>query len=348
MKKLTGIFLASATVLLTACGPSNDTTETAKSAAPATAEVRKIVVGLDDNFPPMGFRDEKNQLVGFDIDLAREATKRLGMEVEFKSIDWSAKEAELNGKRVDVLWNGLTITEERKKNIAFTAPYMANHQIIVGAADSPVQTKADLAGRVVGAQDGSSAIDAINKDQAVAASLKELKLFGDTVTALMDLSAGRLAAVVLDEVVGRYLAGKRAGQYRVLEENFGTEDYGVGLRKEDTELLAKIDQTLDAMKKDGTAARIAHQWFGAHIIKSARPRACTSRPGRPDRRMDYVLSLLGPMAQGAKTTLTLFFVTLALALPLGLLLALARISHWRLLSQLVNAYIWLMRGTPLM
>ena len=67
----------------------------------------------------MGFRDEKNDIVGFDIDLAKEAGKRLGVEVTFKPIDWSAKEAELNGKRIDVLWNGLTITEERKANILF-------------------------------------------------------------------------------------------------------------------------------------------------------------------------------------------------------------------------------------
>lgn len=267
MKKLTGIFLASATVLLTACGPSNDTTETAKSAAPATAEVRKIVVGLDDNFPPMGFRDEKNQLVGFDIDLAREATKRLGMEVEFKSIDWSAKEAELNGKRVDVLWNGLTITEERKKNINFTLPYMANHQIIVVAAASPIQTKADLADRVVGAQEGSSAVDAIKKEADVFSSFKDLKTFGDNVTALMDLSAGRLDAVVLDEVVGRYLADKREGEYRVLEDHFGTEDYGVGVRLDDNELREQLDKVLDEMKKDGTAGKIATEWFGADIIK---------------------------------------------------------------------------------
>lgn len=268
MKKLTGIFLASATVLLAACGPSNDTPKAdASAAAPATAQTRKIVIGLDDNFPPMGFRDEKNQLVGFDIDLAREAAKRLGMEVEFKPIDWSAKEAELNGKRVDVLWNGLTITEERKKNINFTQPYMANHQIILVAANSPIQTKADLAGRVVGAQEGSSAVDAIKKEADVFSSFKELKTFGDNVTALMDLSAGRLEAVVMDEVVGRYLSEKRAGEFRVLQDNFGTEDYGVGVRLDDDELRKQIDKTLDDMKKDGTAARISQQWFGADVTK---------------------------------------------------------------------------------
>lgn len=264
MKKLTAALLVCTTSLLVACGQKDEPAPQAAAPAPVA---QKVIVGLDDNFPPMGFRDDKNQLVGFDIDMAREAAKRMGVEVEFKAIDWSAKEAELNGKRVDALWNGLTITEERKKNIAFTAPYMANHQIIVVAKDSPVQTKADLADRVVGAQDGSSAVDAIKKDDAVASSLKEIKLFGDNVTALMDLSTGRLDAVVVDEVVGRYLASKREGQYRVLEENFGTEDYGVGLRKEDTALLAKLDETLNAMKKDGSAAKIAQQWFGADVIK---------------------------------------------------------------------------------
>ncbi|TEA72268.1 amino acid ABC transporter substrate-binding protein [Allopusillimonas ginsengisoli] len=262
MKKLIAVCMFSATALLAACGQSDDAPQ-----ASAPAETRKIVVGLDDNFPPMGFRDESNQLVGFDIDMAREAAKRLGVDVEFKPIDWGGKEAELNGKRVDVLWNGLTITEERKKNIAFTAPYMVNHQIIVVSGKSSIQDKADLAGKIVGAQEGSSAVDAIKKEPDVAGSLKELKTFADNVSALMDLSTGRLDAVVVDEVVGRYLSSKREGEYRILDENFGTEDYGVGVRKDDTELLGKLDEALVAMKEDGTSGRIANQWFGADIIK---------------------------------------------------------------------------------
>ncbi|MDT4824554.1 L-cystine-binding protein FliY [compost metagenome] len=264
MKKFAALLLVSSVALFAACG-KNESAPTAASTGSAAAS--KIIVGLDDNFPPMGFRDTNNELVGFDIDMAKEASRRLGMTVEFKPIDWSAKEAELNGKRVDVLWNGLTITDERKKNISFTAPYMTNHQIVIVGTNSPVKAKADLAGRIVGAQDGSSAVDAIKKEGQIAASLKELKTFGDNVTALMDLSAGRLDAIVVDEVVGRYLISKRAGEYRVLEENFGTEEYGVGVRKDDAELLGKLDQTLASMKQDGTAARIATQWFGADITK---------------------------------------------------------------------------------
>lgn len=265
MKSLKALLIVSAVALFAACGKSEQAPAEAGSAPAAAAKT--VVVGLDDNFPPMGFRDANNEIVGFDIDMAKEAARRLGMTVEFKPIDWSAKEAELTGKRVDVLWNGLTITEERKKNISFTAPYMSNHQIIVVGSASPIKVKTDLAGRIVGAQDGSSAVDAIRKESAVASSIKEVKTFGDNVTALMDLSAGRLDAIVVDEVVGRYLVAKRAGEYRVLDENFGTEDYGVGLRKDDTELLAQLDKTLAEMKQDGTAARIAQQWFGANLIK---------------------------------------------------------------------------------
>ncbi|MEZ5608475.1 MAG: amino acid ABC transporter substrate-binding protein [Burkholderiaceae bacterium] len=260
--------LAASTALLAACGKT-EAPAASTAAAPATAPAlpAKIVIGLDDNFPPMGFRDDKNELVGFDVDLAREAAKRLGVEVEFKPIDWNAKEAELNGQRVDALWNGLTITEERKKNIAFTAPYMQNHQIVVVQAGAPIKTKADLAGKTVGVQDGSSAIDAIDRDEATAQTFKDIKKYGDNVTALMDLSTGRIDAVVLDEVVGRYYTARKPGEYAVLQDNFGTEDYGVGLRQGDTELHARIDQALAAMKQDGIGAQISEKWFGKNILK---------------------------------------------------------------------------------
>jgi polar amino acid transport system substrate-binding protein len=237
------------------------------AAAPAPAAAQSIVIGLDDHFPPMGFRDDKNEIVGFDIDLAREAGKRLGLKVTFKPIDWSAKEAELNGRRIDVLWNGLTITEERKANILFTKAYLENRQIVIVTVKSPVQDKSALAGRVVGVQEGSSAVDAVGKDAATASRIKELKQYSDNVTALMDLSAGRLDAIVMDEIVGRYYTSKKPGEYRILDENFGAEEYGVGVRKDDTDLAERLDKALDEMKTDGSAAAISKKWFGKDILK---------------------------------------------------------------------------------
>ena len=266
---LSAFSLLAAAGVLAGCGKQQGAAPAASGAsgaAPAGAadagHAGKFVIGLDDNFPPMGFRNDKQELVGYDIDMAREAARRMGMEADFKPIDWSAKEAELNGRRVDALWNGMTITEERKKNVAFTRPYMENRQVIGVTAASPIHAKADLAGKVVGVQDGSSAVEAVAKDP-VSRQMKEIKKFGDNVAALMDLTTGRLDAVVVDEVVGRYYTSRKAGQYRILSDNFGSEEYGVGLRKDDKALLAKLDAALDAMKADGTAQKIAAKWFQA-------------------------------------------------------------------------------------
>lgn len=251
MKKLiailTGFILA--ITLLTGCGGGQ----------------KKVVVGLDDQFPPMGFRDEKNNIVGFDIDMAREAAKRMGMEVEFKPIDWKSKEAELKGKRVDMLWNGFTITEKRKEQVAFTKPYMGNSQAIVVLAGSPIKTKADLAGKVVGVQDGNSVVEEITASP-VYKEMKELKKYPDNIAAFMDLKAGRTQAIVLDEVVARYYITKNQG-YEVLKDNFGTEEYGVGLRKEDKELMTKLQKAFDDMQKDGTTDKISQKWFGKNASK---------------------------------------------------------------------------------
>lgn len=256
------LIAASTAGLLVACSDQakQDTAETAPS------ENTQVVVGLDDNLPPMGFRDEQNNIIGFDIDMAKEATKRSGLSVTFKPIDWSAKESELKSKRIDMLWNGLTITEERKQNILFSEPYMENHQIIVVSSGSNIQHKADLQGKTVGIQDGSSAVDAVESDP-VGKSFKELKKYADNVTALLDLANKRVDAVVVDEVVGRYYVAKKPQEYTVLDDNFGTEEYGVGFRKDDVQLQQKIQAALNDMKADGTSAKIATKWFGKDIIK---------------------------------------------------------------------------------
>lgn len=266
-KSLIWLLPAAFALVLSACGEQKKAEAPAAAPAAPKLAMTKIVVGLDDNFPPMGFHDEKdNSIVGFDVDLAKEAAKRLGVPVEFKAIDWSSKEAELNGKRVDVLWNGLTITEDRKKNIDFTPAYLENKQIVVVKADSAIKSKADLAGKIVGTQEGSSAVEAIAKDPA-GKTIKEVKKYPDNVFALKDLSIGRIEALVVDEIVGRYYMTKQPGQFAVLNDHFGTEEYGVGVRKGDAALLDALSQTMAAMKKDGAAATISQKWFGQNIVK---------------------------------------------------------------------------------
>ena len=260
MKRIISVvlLLVMAGVLFAGCG-STTKTEPAK---------KKIVIGLDDNFPPMGFKDEKNNIVGFDIDMAKEAAKRLGIEVEFKGIDWSSKEAELNSKRIDALWNGMNITEERKKNVLFSDPYMESKQLIFVLANSPIKSAADLKGEVVGVQQSSIGEEVVTKDEKLKATLKDFKKYPDCVAAFMDLKTGRLDAVVTDEILGRYYMSKEAGAYIAIEQPLGEVGvYGVGFRKDDKELRDKVQNVLNEMKKDGTSAKISQKWFGADIVK---------------------------------------------------------------------------------
>lgn len=231
----------------------------AQSSQPETEE---LIMGLDDTFAPMGFRDEKGELVGFDVDLANEVAERIGVTIKFQPIDWSMKETELNAGNIDLIWNGYTITAERQEKVAFTKPYLENSQIIVTLADSDINTKVDLAGKNVAVQAESSALDAINSEPEVAESFGELVEFSTNNEAFSDLESGRTDALVVDEVNARYFM-KQVGEekYKVLDEDFGDEEYGIGLRKDDTELLKKINDAMDEMKKDGTYDAIYAKWF---------------------------------------------------------------------------------------
>ncbi len=225
-----------------------------------------LVLGLDDSFPPMGFRDENGDVAGFDIDLAKEVASRMGVKLEMQPIDWDAKILDLNSKDIDVIWNGLTITDERKGKIEFSKPYIANRQIVIVQKASGITTKADLDGKTVGIQLSSSADDAVNGDPATVATLKEIVKYQDNVQALMDLETGRIDAVVVDEILGRYYISKKPGVYAVASEDFGAEEYGIGFRKDEVAFVAEVDRIMDEMAKDGTAASISKKWFAEDIL----------------------------------------------------------------------------------
>jgi len=164
-----------------------------------------FVVGLDVGFKPMGYYDDAGEIVGFDIDLAKEVAKRLGVEFKAQPIDWAAKEMELDSGNIDCIWNGMSINPERVEAMNIIKPYLANRMVIIVAEDSGIATKADLAGKKVAVQAGSTALDAINGEPEVAATFGEIVEFVDNPTAFLDLKAGRVDALVVDEVVGRNL-----------------------------------------------------------------------------------------------------------------------------------------------
>ncbi|MDR2841601.1 MAG: amino acid ABC transporter substrate-binding protein [Spirochaetaceae bacterium] len=226
----------------------------------------KFVLGLDESFPPMGFRDpDTNEIVGYDIDLAKEVCKRLGVEFLAQPINWNAKEQELRTGKIDCIWNGFTITEERKKEILYSPPYLANAQVVIVNENSPVKTLADLAGKTVDTQKGSSSVDAIDAMPDFKASLKSVIELDNFLTAFMDLESGRADAVVADLVVGNYDINKTGKKFVKLEETLGTEQFGIGFRKNDKALEEKVWSILLEMESEGVIAEISKKWFNEDI-----------------------------------------------------------------------------------
>jgi len=247
-----------------------------------------LVVGLDDAFPPLSFRRPRadqtvryefnlakktvekitggDELVGFDIDLAKKAAEKLGLRVIFQPVAWDGIFASLDKGEIDMIWSGLSITPERRKQLIFSRPYLDNRQIVMVKSGAAIAGKADLQGKTVGLQLGSSSDTALHAERLTAAQIRELKRYPDNAAALRELEAGRLDAVVIDEVMGRYLITQKPGVFAVLPDDFGKEQYAVGFRKNARSLRDAINRALGELQEDGGADVIARKWFGAAII----------------------------------------------------------------------------------
>ena len=224
----------------------------------------KMIVGFTE-YPPMGFK-ENGEITGFDIDIAKEVAERLGVEAEFVYIDWDAKVLELNGKNIDMIWNGLTITADREKEILFSKPYFDNRIVIISLNGSGIDQIADLSEMKVGVELQSSGQAAVEGND-VFATVDELVKYTTITEAILDLKAGGIDAIVADEIFARYAVSKEADQYQVASEVFNSENYGIGFRLEDVALRDKVDAIIDEIAADGTAAEISMKWFGEDLLK---------------------------------------------------------------------------------
>ncbi len=229
-----------------------------------------FTLGFDETFAPMGFKEESGEHGGFDIELAQEVASRLGLELKLQPVDWDSKELELANGNIDVIWNGLTITDARKEDMLFSDPYMNNRQIVIVSADSGITSIADLAGKIVAAQTESSAMGAIEAQPEVKDTFDELIDSPDYVQALMELKQGSVDAVVIDEIMGRYYIAEDEDSafYAILEDNFGEEQYGIAFRLGDQAFRDKVQETLDAIIADGKGAEISTKWFNENILVS--------------------------------------------------------------------------------
>lgn len=265
MKKIVGAALVAALVLTVFAGCKKKPVEKADNSLEELKTRGLFVIGLDDSFPPMGFRDDDGTIVGFDIDLAKEVASRLGVQFKAQPIDWDAKELELSTGKIDCIWNGLTMTAEREAAMTFTKPYLNNDQVLVVRQDGGITKLSDMAGKIVGVQIGSSAQEAINSNSAFSDSVKETIYFKDNLTALNDLLVGGVDGVVMDSIVAAYDISKSKKPLVIIGESLSKEKYGVAFRKGDIKLAGEVQRLLDEMAADGTTASILIRWFGVDV-----------------------------------------------------------------------------------
>lgn len=229
------------------------------------------VIGIDDEYAPMGFHDESGEIVGFDVDLAKEVARRLDVTFEFRPIEWSKKVDELNARRIDLIWNGLDITPERQEHILYSSPYMDNRQILLVSANSDfdIKTEQDLAGKIVGTQAGSHSETYVDHDEELKNNLKDFRTYGTFKTAFRDLESGEVDVLLVDEIAGRYAMSKMPQKFKALEFTIGSAtEIGIGFRMTDVGLRDEIQKVFNEMIKDGTAKKISEKWFQADLIKS--------------------------------------------------------------------------------
>ena len=223
-----------------------------------------LIVGFDQDFPPMGFMGDNGEYTGFDLELAKEVAERLGLEYTAQPIAWDSKDMELEAGNIDCIWNGFTMTG-REDDYTWSEAYMANQQVFVVTAESGIKTLADLAGKVVEVQAESSAEAALKDDPDLTGTFGTLQTTPDYNTAFMDLQMGAVDAIAMDEVVARFQIEQRQVDFIVLDETLAAENYAVGFKKGNDTLKDQVQEQLEALAADGTLAKISEKWFDKDI-----------------------------------------------------------------------------------
>ena len=252
--------------LMTGCGNGDDSSKSVSKKFYG----QKFIIGIDDEFAPMGFHDTNGELIGFDIDLAKEVAERMGIEFEFTPIDWDKKEDEISSGRIDMIWNGLDVMDEYREYMIFSKPYMDNRQILlVRRGDTQnVHSEYDLAGKIVGTQSGSNSEDYIRANEKLKNIFADFKTYRNIKMGFEALSKGELDALIIDEIAGRYEMVKRSKEFKIIEVTIGpVTEFAIGFNKSLGDLRDEIQKVFDAAIKDGTARKISEKWFKADLIK---------------------------------------------------------------------------------
>lgn len=218
----------------------------------------KIRVATDATWPPFeNVDDQSQQIVGFDIDLMNAIAEKEGLEVEYVNVAWDSLLAGMAQCQYDAAISAMTITEERKKNFAFTDPYFSAGQVVTVAADNEdIKSKDDLAGKVVGVQLGTTGDIEAQKIEGAT-----VKNYDDVGLAFQDLLNGQIDAVIADNPLALGYVGKNPDKLKTVGDVFTDEYYGIAVCKTNTDLLAKLNDGLAKVKAEGLIDELTQKWL---------------------------------------------------------------------------------------
>ena len=236
----------------------------------AGIEDKTLVVGFDAEYPPYGYMDEDGEYTGFDLELAQAVCDLEGWKLEKKPLNWDSKDMELNSGSIDCIWNGFTMNG-REDDYTFSVPYVDNSQVIVVADDSGIEKLTDLAGKTVGVQAASAALELLQSDEEggqkkLADTFGALNEFADYNTAFTELQAGALDALAIDVGVAKYQLKSRGEGFKMLDETLNTEQYAIGFKKGNTELCDIVNEDLQKLTDDGTVEKLAEKYEIADMV----------------------------------------------------------------------------------
>lgn len=273
-KMLVGFMTASAALLLAACSTNDSKSVVNGDKWDTYVSEKSITIGFDNTFVPMGFENDKGENTGFDIDLANAVFAKYDIDVKWQPISWELKESELDSGNIDLIWNGYTMTEDRAKKVLFTDPYMLNEQVLVTKTNSGISSVSDMAGKILGAQAGSSGYDAfLDKPEILKDIVKDndATLYDTFTQGFLDLENGRIDALLVDNVYANYFLTQKGEleKHHLISAGLESGDFGVGARKADKTLVEKINAAFTELYKEGKYQEISEKWFGEDTATDA-------------------------------------------------------------------------------
>ncbi len=339
---------------------------------------QEFIVGFDAEFPPYGYMDENGDYTGFDLDLAGEVCKRNGWTLVKRPIAWDSKDSELETGAISCIWNGFTMNG-REGNYTWSTPYVDNSQVVIVRSDSGIKELTDLSGKILAVQADSSALaaltgeDATDENKKIAKSLKELQQVENYNSAFMNLESGMVDAIAMDIGVASYQLSTKGDKFIMLDKRLSSEEYGIGFKLGNTKLRDEVQVTLLNMLEDGTFETIVKKWGledsaclstedityvdggrvpvpgGANTDNGTSSIDAPENTGNsPKVKKISITQIIKQLSSGLAATVGIFILTLLFSMPLGLLIAAARMSKFWILQWIARIYISILRGTPLM